>query len=682
MATSESDDFESADEEMSAQRAPRYQQSRAKKYVSIGSDSDDDVDFIPVQNHAPVKKHSKQKSASQRKHNSSTGQADAKPESKQMEKKKVTDKSEKNQGEPSKVNKELNQEKSESSNSSKSASSKRERPQRQRKPKEIQPLGAVKLGATKTDKLPDVRASTFDEVRGDTVVKGEQPPLTQECWEECDEKNLREELEIASKQSKVEKNCEIESPKDVPEELKSNLKFKDLFKPDGWEALNEDVVLPDDLSDDKYQPVLDKLAKSVTVEQESPNDGWGGWGSWGVSSLLNTASVGVSTLTSHVNQGLTYLEESLGIPNPEDLTLEENPEKEKLEKSEMEKIEPEKVELEKPELKNSEKDSQSQYLSSFGFGSFISSMSSITKLVETTSTKVISGGLDTLETLGKKTMEVLQEGDPGLKKKRAFFLNEADKPILSHILREAKEKADLEEKSIEEKELSRKVHFESLFDDYQGLVHLEALEMLSKQCNMKIQQQLMNLDSSDLTSMQETLDEVKDLCDLGDEDEDEDEEQEKKDLTKELEEATKDLGISVTYNKLVDSWNAMNSEVPTELKESSHREIFQKAISALAQFTAYSVERFHKTAELLLIKERRSTVNEADSLVQLTKTLSSQIGVIANLYNDRLREFKENAYKSEVTSSITTISLEATNASSYVEEAFRLLIPILQVGAI
>lgn len=184
-------------------------------------------------------------------------------------------------------------------------------------------------------------------------------------------------------------------------------------------------------------------------------------------------------------------------------------------------------------------------------------MSSITKYVETTSSKVISGGLDTLETIGKKTMEVLQEGDPGLKKKRAFFSNDGEKPILSQILREAKDQADVAEKSMEEKELARKVHFESIFDDYQGLVHLEALEMLSKQCNMKIQQQLVNLDGSELMSMQETLDEVKELCDLGEEeDDDDDTEDEKnenmKDLKEKLEEASKDLGVALTYDKLID----------------------------------------------------------------------------------------------------------------------------------
>lgn len=161
----------------------------------------------------------------------------------------------------------------------------------------------------------------------------------------------------------------------------------------------------------------------------------------------------------------------------------------------------------------------------------------------------MTGGLDTLEAIGKKTMEVLQDGDPGLKKKRAFFMNEPEKPNLSQILREAKERAETEEKTIEERELARKVHFESLFDDYQGLVHLEALEMLSKQSNMKIQHCLIELDTNDLTSMQETLEEIKELCDLGDED---DEDKENKDFKNRLENACHELGVDITYEKLYD----------------------------------------------------------------------------------------------------------------------------------
>lgn len=92
----------------------------------------------------------------------------------------------------------------------------------------------------------------------------------------------------------------------------------------------------------------------------------------------------------------------------------------------------------------------------------------------------------------------------------------------------------------------------------------------------------------------------------------------------------------------------------------SNKEIFQNAISSLAQFTAYCVERFHKTAELLLIKERRSTVNEADALVQLTQIFSGQIGIVANLFSKCLSERIKRKENADDEVDITTIFLEVS----------------------
>ena len=204
-----------------------------------------------------------------------------------------------------------------STESSKNIPNKRERPQRQRRPKEVQSLGAKKLGATKIDKLPGVE-TTPEEVKKKAQTENRPPPLIQECWEECDEKNLEEELRNAQEELQKGSSKKKEEESEIPDELKSNLTFKDIFKPDGWEGLGEDVELPDDLSDDKYRPVLNKLA-SAGAEQDSTNGSWGGWSGWGVSSLLSTATAGVSTLTSHVSQGLSMLEETIGVPDPVDL---------------------------------------------------------------------------------------------------------------------------------------------------------------------------------------------------------------------------------------------------------------------------------------------------------------------------------------------------------------------------
>ncbi|KAG5319369.1 F1142 protein, partial [Pseudoatta argentina] len=445
---------------------------------------------------------------------------------------------------------------------------------------------------------------------------------------------------------------------DMPEELKSNKKFKEVFQPEGWEGLGDDIELPDELTEEKLQPMLQRLslADKEDSKDEDSLGSWGSWGNWGVTSLINTATASVSTLTNHVSQGLTLLEGTI-VQDP----------------TELERIKQNAVpETDGAQLEIQEQESRS--FSSFGFGNLISGVSSITKLVESTGSKVMTGGLDTLEAIGKKTMEVLQEGDPGLKKKRAFFMNEPEKPNLSQILREAKEKAETEEKTIEERELARKVHYESLFDDYQGLVHLEALEMLSKQSNIKIQQYLIELDTNDLTSVQETLEEIKELCDLGDEDDNEDKND--KDLKNRLKNACHDLGVDITYEKLYDVWIETENYL-TSSTTRTDQEIFQNAISTLAQFTAFSVERFHKTAELLLIKERRSTVNEADALVQLTNVLSNQISLLANSFCDTLHRFAETAKKPDnINANITTIFLEV---SSWLNNLSIMMIVILKI---
>ncbi|KAK1129534.1 hypothetical protein K0M31_019256 [Melipona bicolor] len=670
MATSESDDFESADEEMNHD-IPIKRHTEMQQWSSpntIGSESDDDMEYVPRQpctnvnlsrrkeKYCPTADTSTNKKRvdtditikdtyNYKKHEQSvisvdeacgkkdenitcidsrkvgcaqanTGDMDLKVENNNnttLDKTKV----EKPPGKD--INMDL---------SSEATVKLTEKEQSQRKEKK---LGAKKLG-TKVTLNSNFTTDIDNRNKRDIIITEEDV---------CNKSSIKDEI----------------TESDMPEELKSEKTFKEVFKPEGWEGLGDSIELPDELTEEKLQPVLKRL--SLVGEETSSSSGWG-WGNWDVSSLINTASAGVSTLTSHVSQGFTLLEESMAISDEPKSTTNEEEEENQIDDN---------------------KEEQAKEQSSFGFGNFISSVSSITKLVESTGSKVMSGGLDTLEAIGKKTMEVLQEGDPGLKKKRAFFMNETNKPNLSQILREAKEKADNTEKTIEERQKMRKIHFESLVDDYQGLVHIEALEMLSKQNNIKIQQYLSGLDSNELNSVQKMLEEVEELCELGDDDENSDETDEK-DLKYKLQEACSDLGINITYEKLheiyLDSKNYNTSAMTP-----NDQEIFEHAISILAQFTAFSIERFHKTAELLLIKEHRSTVNETDSLVQLTNILTNQIGILANIYCSALDKLAETSDKSDsINANITTIFMEASNASSYIQDAFKLLIPIIQVGAI
>jgi len=65
---------------------------------------------------------------------------------------------------------------------------------------------------------------------------------------------------------------------------------------------------------------------------------------------------------------------------------------------------------------------------------------------------------------------------------------------------------------------------------------------------------------------------------------------------------------------------------------------------------------------LLLIKERRSTVSEADALVQLTNILSNRISLLANSFCHTLHQFAETVEKPDkIDTNITTIFLEVSN---------------------
>lgn len=86
---------------------------------------------------------------------------------------------------------------------------------------------------------------------------------------------------------------------------------------------------------------------------------------------------------------------------------------------------------------------------------------------------------------------------------------------------------------------------------------------------------------------------------------------------------------------------------------------------------------------------------------RLTTTLTALIGIVAGKFSDKLNELTATSQnKEEINSLITNIFLEvivvrdsrhhiaillfffqAANSSSYIQDAFQLLIPVLQVGA-
>lgn len=188
------------------------------------------------------------------------------------------------------------------------------------------------------------------------------------------------------------------------------------------------------------------------------------------------------------------------------------------------------------------------------------------------------------------------------------------------ILREAKEKTEEAEKNLKimyKQQYKKQIHFETLFDDYHGLVHLEALEMLSRQSAMKLQTLLAPLAGRALDDLQETLDEVKELCELPELDADDADGRHTSDeLTEKLAAAIQDLDVHMDFKEMLKCWTDSCDWLMGDGREAEPQQTHDKALRCLAQTTALAVQRLHKLAELLLIKERHSTADEADSLVQ------------------------------------------------------------------
>ncbi|XP_078682861.1 protein FAM114A2-like isoform X2 [Branchiostoma floridae x Branchiostoma belcheri] len=439
--------------------------------------------------------------------------------------------------------------------------------------------------------------------------------------------------------------------------------------------------------EEKIHAALDKLAGE---EKPSGGWGWGGWGSSFGSSLMSTASAVGSGLTNVVHG----VESSLGIPTPEEMSKEEaetaKEDKSKDEKGPEEKGESEKTEETKDEKEGAGGEASPQQASGGGLWGALG-VSMVANVVQNTTKKVVSGTLDSLEYVGKKTMDVLAEGDPGYKKTKHIIEVAGQKSHLSQVLREAKEEAEKRAKEAEEEEAHRKANFGIMFDEFQGLAHLEALEMLSNQSEGKVQAVLSALTGEEQEELKAELIRVKEAFKLEDVVEEEAEGQEVQEFAKTVTELLFDLHIGMTPDKLnkaqTDALEYLNQcEKDLEEEETKDpQDLHTAAIQMLAELTAKSIHQFLKAAELILMQKdpEKTPLERAQTLTKLTSALCEEVSVLSNKYCVCLNKAASKAEKPDDFSHlITNVYLEASNSASYIQDAFQLLLPIIQESCI
>ncbi|KAM6224667.1 protein FAM114A2 [Rhynchocyon petersi] len=475
--------------------------------------------------------------------------------------------------------------------------------------------------------------------------------------------------------SLLDENCE---PMKNPESVDQSTESENKPEPVAPTRKRPEARSSNDLETSEVLPGQPSQAASKeSVSKVVAQSGWGYWGSWG-KSLLSSASATVATVGQGISNVIEKAETSLGIPSPSEISTQ--------------------VQNASGETKAKENENASLMAGPFGV------LSTISTAVQSTGKSVISGGLDALEFIGKKTMDVIAEGDPGFKKTKGLMHRSS---TLSQVLREAKEKEELGTSHEVTMETDKKTHYGLLFDEFQGLSHLEALEMLSRESEIKVKSILNSLSGEELETLRLELEQLKEPFSLAEFCEEEEEDKKgDEDFTKEITELFSQLHISSKPEKLARARNTAYEWIATSLNKSlAEKEEGEKyleiqssehanknsiegihafAIRSLAELTACSIELFHKSAALVLHSQKHeaTALERSRALSQMTVVLCKELSALSKEFTTCLTAAGAQEKADVLNPLITAVFLEASNSASYVQDAFQLLLPVLEISLI
>ncbi|XP_030643875.1 protein NOXP20 [Chanos chanos] len=436
------------------------------------------------------------------------------------------------------------------------------------------------------------------------------------------------------------------------------------------------------------------------VSDQPKSKGWGGWGSWG-KSLLTSA-------TSTVGQGLSSVREKAGVAlrMRQASSCEEGEEVTECSGTD------------KAESDSSGQTEDSGSPTAQPSGAHRGVLSTITSAVQNTGKSVITGGLDALEFIGKKTMTVLAESDPGFKKTKILMQRTVS---LSQMLKEAKEK---ERQRLSSQMITEPTaHYGILFDEYQGLSHLEALEILSNESESRVQTVLSSLEEEELEALKKDLIAIKEIFVTREDEEDEtgtgENATDGEEFVSVLTELLFELHVAATPDKLnkarmrAHDWvKKVESPVATEVTREENKEekgesekgesekvqedkmkedikktvesVYLSSVGSLAEVTARSIEQLHKVAELILHGQdlEKPASEQAKILVRLTSAMCKEVICLAREFSDTLLTVGSQSKAELLNPLVDSVILEGSNSTSYIQNAFQLLLPVLQISHI
>ena len=156
----------------------------------------------------------------------------------------------------------------------------------------------------------------------------------------------------------------------------------------------------------------------------------------------------------------------------------------------------------------------------------------------------------------------------------------------------------------------------------------------------------------------------------------------------------KSLNLPFTADKIIYSQEKAREWIASCVKEQDDSpgskdgvEIYNTAVSSLAELTARTVESFHKFTELLLHQAEQAT--ETSSLVRaqcvrkLTDAVLEEISILATHLAGCLNTAADDSENPDsVSSLITTLYLDSSTSADYLRNSLKLLRPVLQLSSL
>ncbi|VBB27087.1 unnamed protein product [Acanthocheilonema viteae] len=386
------------------------------------------------------------------------------------------------------------------------------------------------------------------------------------------------------------------------------------------EIQNENQESPRMLANDEQNRIIasSKLKAGLKTNEVKTSKSFWDWTEFG--DMVSAVGEGLTNISSVV-------ESSLGLPTPEELVRGQS--MEKLANDYTTKVGRLEVYLKYWILQEREEIASSS-IKSYG------------KLFAGFGANVVTGSLDVLEALGKKTFEKLTLPEQGSEKRRFIFEPERGQN-LSDVLREVRESRAEEAAFTTSCITKRELTFIDFFEKFNDTTN--QLFNLSREVNEIFTEDLVN-----------TLEEYQD--------------DQQGNFLYNFKEILVAIALPYKDSCLIDSYARCQKRL--EKLPDSNNQIFELFLECLADFTAQSVQSVHKLGQLLLIT---TTVVKQEPFSELHSLIGRQISFFSNQFAQHISAVDTPSEETEEL--VTAVFLAAVDSFSYVQQSFRLLRPLL-----